>query len=257
MVSNIDPVYFLTPTVVIGFSLAFILYWRVRGRLTGSVLLTSFFAYFSAIAIKELIQYFALSDVTKASDANPVVMGVYYGSQTVVFEVGLAYLVAWWATKRKALKVEYAQGYGLSLGFWEDAVLVAIPLLLDYTVYYVTLSGSGSTSQTLFGLLHSRAPELFYPAKKALPLVALSILERVSSFISHFSWGYLCVLAAVFKKRRYLWAALPMGFVDFLVPFADTLGVLHFELLIFLLAALSFFVSQVITRGSNGPSLSQ
>jgi hypothetical protein len=40
-----------------------------------------------------------------------------------------------------------------------------------------------------------------------------------------------------------------MGLVDFFVPFAATLEVLRFELLVFPLAILSLFVSLVLTHG--------
>ena len=63
----------------------------------------------------------------------------------------------------------------------------------------------------------------------------------------HFSWGYLSVLAAVYKKKFFLAVALPMGLVDFLAPFASTMGVPVFEGVLFLLSLLCLTVALRVT----------
>jgi hypothetical protein len=51
--------------------------------------------------------------------------------------------------------------------------------------------------------------------------VALGTVERISSILIHFAWGYLCFMAAFFHKKRLFLIALPMCIIDFLVPFAQ------------------------------------
>jgi len=99
----------------------------------------------------------------------------------------------------------------------------------------VALAVDGPTAEEVYSSLIVAQPDLFYPAMQALTLVGYALLERVSSLLFHFSWGYLCILAACAARKRYLMLALPMGLVDFFVPFAGTLGTLAFEVLIFLI----------------------
>jgi len=84
-------------------------------------------------------------------------------------------------------------------------------------------------------------------ASQILQLVALGALERVSS-ISHFSWGILAVVAAFSKKTKYLIVAFPMGFIDFLVPFASSMSLLKFELIVFSLSVLSLLATYALTK---------
>jgi len=56
------------------------------------------------------------------------------------------------------------------------------------------------------------------------------------------------VLAAVFRRKKYLFLALPMGLVDALVPFADTIGLVKFELLIFGLSVITVIIAMVTTK---------
>ncbi|HYB03786.1 MAG TPA: hypothetical protein VED17_04950, partial [Nitrososphaerales archaeon] len=69
------------------------------------------------------------------------------------------------------------------------------------------------------------------------------ILERISSILAHCAWGYLVVLAAVYKKNLYLAVALPTGLIDFFVPFANILGLAEFESIIFLFALGSLMIA--------------
>jgi hypothetical protein len=95
--------------------------------------------------------------------------------------------------------------------------------------------------------LNTNAPGLFAPASEALRSVALGTVERVSSIIIHFAWGYLCVMAAVYHKKRLFLIALPMGFVDFLVPFAQN-SIVLFEAVFFGLSFLSVAVAWYATK---------
>jgi hypothetical protein len=54
-------------------------------------------------------------------------------------------------------------------------------------------------------------------------------------------------MAVVYKKKKLFLIALPMGFVDFLVPFAGDSMVL-FEVGLFLLASASLFVAWYTTK---------
>ncbi len=248
---NIDPVYFLTPAVVIALSVGLVAYWRRKRRLTMFVLAFSLVAYFGAILAKVVFQYLTYRPpFFPASGGNPFELGAYFGLQTVFFEVGGAYLVARYAVTHGLLRANDAEGYGISLALWENGVLIGGPLLVSYTIYYATLAaGSGAAASQMFASLLQSAPALFDPAAKALPLIGYSILERVSSLLIHFSFGYLCVLAAAFKRRAFLLVALPMGLVDFLVPFAGSLGTGPFEGLVFGVGLASVAGALTLTRG--------
>jgi hypothetical protein len=252
---NIDPVYFLTPIVVIAFSFGLAGYWQRRRRLTLFALLFSLVAYFGAIFAKGAVQYLTYRPpFIPASGGNPFELGAYFGFQTVFFEVGGAYLVARYAVSRGMMRADDAEGFGISLALWENGVLLGGSLLVNYVVYYVTLSaGSGAAAEQMFTTLIQSAPSLFDAPSKALPLMGFAVLERVSSLLVHFSWGYLCVMAAVFKRRVFLLVALPMGLVDFFVPFAGVLGTAAFEGLVFAIAVGCLTVAMKLKRGESRP----
>jgi len=248
---DIDPVYFLTPLVVVAFSFGLAAYWQRRRRLTTFVLLFSLVAYFGAIFAKAVFQFLTYRPpFFPASNGNPFELGAYFGLQTVLFEVGGAYLVARYAVTHGMLKANDAEGYGISLALWENGVLIGGSLLVSYAVYYATLAaGTGAAADQMLATLLQSAPSLFNPPSSALPLIGYAVLERVSSLLFHFSWGYLCVMAAVFKKRAFLLLALPMGLVDFFAPFAASLGTGAFEALIFAIALVCVAGSLALTRG--------
>jgi hypothetical protein len=252
---NIDPVYFLTPITVIAFSFGLAAYWRVRRRFTAFTLLFSLAAYFGAIIVKVIFQSITYTSFDRAVGGNHAALGAYFGLQTAFLEVGGAYLVASYAYSRGMIKANDAEGYGIGLALWENGVFLGIPLLLDYIVYYGTLSAAGAVAaparQQLFSTLQASAPSLFYSPSAALPLIGYSVLERVSSLIFHFSWGYLSVLAVALRKRTFLLAALPMGLVDFTVPFSGVLGVATYEGLVFLLSLLALGATLMLTRGES------
>lgn len=253
---NIDPLYFITPVAVIAFSAGLVLYWGLRRRFTGSALLYSLVAYAGAIALKYAVQIPTISWFRGVTDGSLAAMGVYYGAQTALFEVGGAYVVASYAVARGKLRAADAEGFGIGLAFWENGVLIAIPLLFEYALYYLVLSTpTSSAAQTIYSALSKGAPSLFYAPGAALPLVGYSILGRVSSLLAHMAWGILVVVAVVLKKRRYFLAALPLGFAtDFLVPFAGRMGIGAFELTIFGVSVAWLGATLVATRSARAPS---
>jgi hypothetical protein len=214
----------------------------------GIILVYALVAYAVAIALKYAVQIPTVNQFTSYFGSPSVAVGFYYGLQTVFFEVGLAYLVAWYAVSHSALDARDAEAYGFSLGFWENAVLLGILPLINLISYYAILSQNTQIAQTVYNALMKNASGLFSPASQAIPSVAFGILERVSSIFIHFSWGYLCVAAAYFHKKRYLALALPMGLVDFFVPYASTLGLAGFEALIFALSVLSLIAALYVMR---------
>ncbi len=248
---NIDPLFLITPIVVIAFSFGLVIYWHYRRGFSKWVFGYSLAAYAGAIALKYIVQILTIGAMDSAYGNDPAVLGVYYGAQTAVFEVGGAFLVAKLAVSKERFKAKDADGYGLGLALWENGVLISIPILLDYTIYYAILSSPNSSiAQTLYPILSKDAPSLFYGASSALPLIGYAILERVSSLFAHFSWGCLAVLSAVFKKRIYLVVALPIGFlIDFLVPFSQTFSTGKLELLIFLVAVGGLIATMLVTSG--------
>jgi hypothetical protein len=234
---------------VVAFSFGLFAYWRSRRRLTAWAVLLSALAYFGAIGTKAAFQAITYGPLDSAVGGNPWVLGPYFGLQTVFLEVGFAYLFANYAVTHGFMRANDAEGYGITLALWENGVLIGGLALLDYAVYYATLAGSGTAALQLYATLSQDAPSLFYSTSSALPLVGYSILERVSSLLLHFSWGYLCVLAAVYRKKVFLLLALPMGLVDFFVPFESSFGTGAFEGLVFAIGLASIGVTFALTRG--------
>mgnify|MGYP001772767381 CR=1 FL=1 len=239
MLQNIDPVYFTTPVAVMLISFIPVIYLFRKRKLSTRIMFYAFIAYFSAIALKTVVQELTLNYVQHMM--NTYLLGFYYGVQTSIFEVGIAYLVV--NHYRENVNYEDALGYGLSLGMWENGVLIAIPLLLDYTVYYIMIP----RSQELYSILIKEAPSLFLPVSLALQIVGFSILERVSSMLLHISWGYLTVLAALTGRKVYVIYGMAIGFTDFLVPFEEILGLAAFETIVFIMAASAFAFTYYIS----------
>ncbi len=205
-------------------------------------------AYSVAIALKYAVQIPTINAVESYFGSASVGLGVYYGLQTVFFEVGLAYFVAWYVVSRGLLERKDAEAYGSGLAFWENAGLLGILSLINLITYWSILSSNTPLAQTLYSQLNANSSGLFAPASEALRSVALGTLERVSSIMIHFAWGYLCFMAVVLRRRRLFLIALPMGFVDFLVPFASSIGIVVFEAVVFALAVLSVFVAWYAVR---------
>jgi len=240
---NIDSLFVLEPLMVIGIAVATLLYWHWRHGLTRDVLGFSLLAYGGAIAIKVAFQYLTAPSFMAAAEGPLWMLGLYLGLQTVIFEVGGAFLVARFAISRRRMKKNDGVGYGLSLAFWENGVLIGATSLMSLLFYFITFSQGGTAADALYTLLSTSHPELFYPPLPALQAISWSLLERISSLMVHLSWGYLCVRAASTDKNRYLLVALPMGMVDFLVPFAQIMTVPIFEIVIFTLAALCILIT--------------
>lgn len=245
---NIDILFILQPLIVIAICLGLIIYWRVKRSFRIIVLLFSLIAYALAIALKYAVQIPTASTVINYFGANSIGTGVYYGLQTVIFEVGLAYLVAYLAVKYGKMVKKDAEAYGLGLGFWENAVLLGLLPLINLVSYYMILSGDSFIAQTLYNQLSQNTPGLFAPPIEALGSVALGVVERTSSIIIHFAWGYLCVAAAVSRKKKFFLLALPMGFIDFLVPFASSMSIIVFEAVVLILAVVSLLVAWYTTK---------
>lgn len=249
---NIDPVYFLYPIIVITFSFGTVIYWHFNRSFSRWALTYSLVAYAAAIALKYLVQIPTFHTFDTVVGGNLFALGIYYGLQTVLFEILGAYIVARYAFSRSHFKASDAEGYGLGLAMWENGVLIGVVALINFISYYAILSsGTSNTSLLVYDSLTKNSPALFNPPATALPLVGLDILERVSSFLAHFSWGYLCVLSVVLKRRLFLAAAVPMGLIDFFVVFSPEIGIARFELLIFGLSLVCLAVALGITKSTR------
>ena len=255
-VQNIDPVYIIQPSVVIAICVAFLAYWHRKRRFRLSVFGYSLLAYAVAIALKYAVQIPTIESVQNYFGAHSVGLGLYYGVQTSLFEVGLASLIAWWAVRKGKLGRNDAEGYGSGLAFWENGVLLGVLSLINLIAYYAILTTNSSIAQIVYNQLITAAPSLFDPFPQAFGAVAAGTVERLSSILVHFAWGYLSIIAAVYKRRLLVLIALPMGFVDFLVPFANSVSLYVFEGVVFVLSlaalCVALYAGMQVTRNLDG-----
>ena len=244
---NIDPVLLVAPAVYVVLSTGLVLWWHYKRRLTGVVLFLSAVAYFGAISLKVLFQGATYGLVQSSFGAVSIPTGLYFGLQTSFFEVGGAFLVATFAVARGSMEAKDGEGYGISLAFWENGVLLGALTILSLALTYLLIA-QGLLSQSLYQTVVNNEPSAFYPPLQLLGPSALGILERISSLLVHFSWGYLCVLAAYLRKRSYLYIALPMGLIDATVPFAGEVPPWAYETGLFLLSLGCFAVAWKVTE---------
>jgi len=248
VMQNINPIFILQPVIVIVICIVLLLYWYRRRRFHWMALAYSLVAYTVAIALKYAVQIPTINAVEGYFGQASVGLGVYYGLQTVVFEVGLAYLVAFYIINHSLLERKDAEAYGSGLAFWENAGLLGVVTLINLVVYYSILSSNTPLAQTVYNQLMANQPGLFASTQTALMSMLWGILERISSIMMHFAWGYLCFMAVILRRKRLFLIALPMGFVDFLVPFASSMGLPVFEGVVFALAVLAVVVAWFVTK---------
>jgi hypothetical protein len=253
-VQNIDVLYVVEPAIVIALSVGLIVYWRKSGRsFTRYALLFSLVAYAGAILLKVIVQLLTVQAVVSAFGSESIATGLYYGLQTSIFEVGGAFLVARYAVSKGRFSEKDGGSYGISLAFWENGIYLGLFSLISLVSIYAVLAiGPPATSQQVYAALQQGQASLFDPPAVALPQIAFGILERISSILIHCAWGYLAVVSAEYRKNSYLALALPMGFVDFLVPFVSILGVPLFEGIVFLISILSLYAAISVARELKG-----
>ncbi len=256
---NINSILFLQPIVALAVSLALMAYWYRKRRFHPSVWLYSLIAYFGAIGLKFAVQIPTNSLVIHYFGAASVGTGLYLGLQTVIFEVGLAYLVAWFAVKHHKLEEKDAEAYGSGLAFWENGVYLGGYVLFQLVTLYAILSTSTPIAQQTYDQLMSSNPTLFAPTSQLLSSVAFGTLERISSILFHVAWGYLCFMAVIYHNKRLFLIALPMGLIDFLVPFAAS-NIALFEGVLFGLAVLAvlaaWYAVRLVKKGAKPPAAS-
>ena len=232
-----------------------VIHYRKKG-LTIAVFVLAALSYFVAIAAKTIIQDYTLSGVTSTFGYASIETGLYFGLQTSVLEVFGAYLVAYYA--QKWIKQRNAGAYGISLAFWENGILLGILPLISLVADYLLIAyGSPSLSSLVSSQLQKLEPGPFSSTATALPLVGYSILERISSLLIHYSWGFLVVSAVSQKKMVYLAMALPMGFVDAIVPFAGTLGLAVTEGIFFAIGLVSILLVTLVAKSISQQRSSQ
>ena len=242
---TIDPLIILQPLIVLLISCGLVVYWRYRRSFTRAVILYSLIAYAGAIALKYVVQIPTAAWVLKSFGATSLFFALYLGLQTVLFEVGGAFLVAYYAVSKAKFESKDAEAFGIGLAFWENGVLLGALPLINLLASYVLLTSN--ISETFASQISSSQPAFFYSPAQLLPLIVWGTLERISSLLAHFSWGYLTVLAATFRRWRYFGIALPMGLLDALVPFARAMPLSVFESLIFAITLGFLLVSLAVS----------
>jgi len=243
---NISLLNFLQPAVTILFSFGLVIYWS-KHTFSRYVLIYSLLAYAGAIAAKVVLQTFTASAFSAMFQGDLVILGLYFGLQTVFFEVGGAFLVAKYSVSRGKMNKRDAEAYGLGLALWENGIVLGILPVINLIIYFATLSSNTPASQALYSELVKIQPQLFDP-NQVLLTAPFGLLERVSSLLVHFSWGVLCVLSAVHHERKFLLFALPMGLIDLFVPFARRMPLTAFEIMILMFALVCLWVAVAVRR---------
>ncbi len=243
---NFNPVFLLESIGSLAIVLILLIFYRKRG-LTFAVLAVSALSYFLAIALKTILQSFTLGGMEAAYGYSSFPTALYFGAQTAVFEVFGAYLFAY--AFRKHIKQKNAEAYGLSLAFWENGVLLGIlPLISLIADFLIIANGPASLSSLVSGALQKSSPGLFIGTYQALPVIGYSVLERISSLMVHFAWGFLVVTSVSLGRKRYLACAIPMGFVDSVVPFAGKLGLPLTEAIFFLIGIAALALALLVRK---------
>ena len=183
------------------------------------VLFYALAAYGGAIALKNIIQLLTAQSLINTFGRVSVELGLYYGFQTMIFEVGGAFLVASLMVSWNRIFAKDAEGYGIGLAFGENGLLLGLLPLINLLTYHIVLSTNSAYATTLFDRLMNSQPGLFNQSPAVLLNAGWGVLERGSSLLFHFSWGYLCVVAAAVHKKKYFYLAMPMGLVDALVMY--------------------------------------
>ena len=221
-VQNINPLYFLQPLITIAFSAGLVVYWHLKRLFTAWTFLCSLIAYVGAIACKVVFQAITFSALMTSFHGDLSILGVYFGAQTVVFEVGGSYVVAAQGVSRGKLSTKDSEAYGLGLAFWENAGYIGILGLFSLLSIYLTLSVGTTSSVALYSNLVANRPALFYPSSQALPLIGFSILERVTSLLFIFV-GVTCPCCRRLRTRDSIfWLLCPWGYLTFSSPMPTT-----------------------------------
>lgn len=241
--NDFDPVVFLSPVLAIIASILLLLIIRKKSNLRAVVIVFALISYAAAIALKEIVQYFSLIFIYNHFGKMSILTGLYFGIQTSIFEVIGAYLIALLVARKALISERDADAYGGSLAFWENAVLLgALPLFSLLVDYFLIASGSALGS-LVYSELKASDPGLFYSPLSVLPDVLLGALERLSSILAHYSWGFLTLSAVVLKKKKLLYIAIPMGLIDALVPFEPLMGIDPFEGVVFAFSMFFLFIA--------------
>jgi len=150
---NINPLFILQPLIIILFSVALIVFWKLRRSFRWMVLLYALVAYAGAIIFKNIVQLLSASTVIDSFGIHSAAFGFYLGLQTVVFEVGGAFVVAWFFASRGKLFAKDSEAYGLSLAFWENGALLGILPLINLISVYTILASNTPVAITVFDQL--------------------------------------------------------------------------------------------------------
>lgn len=167
-----------------------------------SIFVLGLIAYFTAIGLKYLVQYVILP-YQHVLDLPAYIVGTYFGAQTAVFEVGLAFLFIY---IYKKVEIKDAMSYGVTLAFAENGIMVGIVSLIS-------------------GIINMALLPYYPPLMRSLVLSEASIpyiydlyhtMDRISSFLLHTAWGSSAVLYYITKEKLYLLVFIAGFLADFL-----------------------------------------
>lgn len=144
-------------------------------------------------------------------------------------------------------KFERYGNYGLGLAFWENAGYLGVLGMFSLMSIYFSRFRYHLFSRIVFQSDRQQTCALL-SAIKSTPADRLQFTRAGGLSLISFLLGYLYLLSASLHKRRYFLVALPMGLLDFFVPFANYLGIPIFELFIYLLGLGTLGITLFITK---------
>jgi hypothetical protein len=171
-------------------------------------------AYFLAVLSKVIVSSLLIPIV----DSPTLVAYLIAGAETALAEVGLAYVFLRLG-RRNLREAKMGFTYGIYLAFCENFILLGLSGLLNLS-------------------------QLISSAVNFIPLLLPHFLDRTTSLLAHMYWGFMDYMAVFRGKLRYLFMAMPLGFIDSLAAWwALTKAIPYLEF-----AMVAFFLHYFLFR---------
>ena len=235
MIPQINPLSLLWPLITIIIGTLPILILKVNAKVFGVAAIS----YFIAIALKIVIQELTLNYII----IYPYyIQGLYYGGQTAIFEIGLAFLFA------VIFKIDKPIDFGVSLAFWENAIFLGFLsgiTLPDVLISYYLIASNAPASKIIYESFKNTV--LYLGNNQLLEYMLYHTFDRLSSLFAHGAWGSMASLYFIRRKKSYF-IIMILGFIDFMVPLFNE-GIINYftiSILSLLLSIIGFLSMYII-----------